>query len=94
MKFKNAVLIFVGVIIILSIILALMGFNGETIDKVINLLIPIGLSLILSAFVGAIIERFSGDTLKKIFIVIPIWKFNVSVSLFVIATILIKIWLF
>ncbi len=94
MNFKDAVNIFVSGIIILAIVLALMGFDGQTIDKIIDWLIPIGLSFILSALVGTIIEGFGGDALKNIFVVIPIWKFEISLSLFVIATFVLKLWIF
>jgi hypothetical protein len=94
MKFKLAVQIFVGGIVFIAFLMAILGFNGETIDKIIKILMPLGISFILSAFVGTFLESLSGDTLKKIFIVIPLWKFNISVSLFFIITILIKWWWF
>jgi hypothetical protein len=94
MKFKIAVQIFVGGIIVIAILMAVLGFNGAQIDKVVQWFIPLGLNFIMSSFVGTIIEAYGGDVLKKIVLNIPIWKFNFSISLFAILTIAIKIWWF
>jgi len=94
MKFKEAMQILVGVIILISLIGALLGWSASTIDKLINFIIPIGISLALSALVGEIIERANGDFLKRIFLVIPVWRFKFSISAFTILVIIIKKWWF
>lgn len=94
MKFKTAVQIFVGAIVVIGVLMAVLGFNGNQIDNVIQWLIPLGLNFILSSLVGTIIEAYGGDFLKKITLTIPIWKLNFSISLFAILTIVIKFWWF
>jgi hypothetical protein len=52
-------------------------------------------SLILSIVAGSLIEAFTGNILKIIFINIPITNnINISVSAFLIATLLVKYQLF
>ena len=94
MKFKLAVKIFVGLIFVLAIVLASMGYTGSQIDRVLNWLIPIGISFVLSAFVGEILEKFTGEFFKKIYLSFPLWKFRVNIPLFLILVFLIKIWWF
>jgi hypothetical protein len=94
MKFKTAVQIFVGGIVILAIVMALVGFEGGQIDNVINWLIPIGISFMLSAFVGEWLEVLTGDFFKEIYLSFPVWKFRVNIPLFVILVFLIKVWWF
>ena len=94
MKFKEAIQILVGVIILISLIGAILGWSVSAVDKVINFIIPIGISFALSALIGEILERFNLDFLKKIFLVIPIWKFKFSISAFTIIVIILKKWWF
>ncbi|MFH1290849.1 MAG: hypothetical protein ABIH92_05605 [Nanoarchaeota archaeon] len=94
MDFKKAVQIFVGGIIIIGVLMAVLGFNGEQIDLVIQWFIPLGLNFIFSSLVGTIIEAYGGEGLKKISLTIPIWRFSFSISLFVILTAIIKFWWF
>lgn len=93
-KFKKSVQIFVGVIIVVAVAMTVLGFSGFQIDKVINWIIPIGISFILSAFIGTIIEAYGGDGLKNVTLTIPIGKFHFSISLFTLLTILLKWWWF
>ena len=86
--------LFVGGIMILVIIMAIIGFDGSSIDRAIQWVIPLGLSFILSSFVGTIIESFGGGVLKTITLTIPIGKFGISISIFAVAVFLIKIWWF
>jgi len=96
MKFDDAVKLFVGTIIVLVFIgvaLQLFGFNVNM-DKIINWIIPFGVGLILSAFVGEWIESLTGDFFKNIMVIIPIGKYEFSISAFVVLVIVLKIWIF
>jgi membrane glycosyltransferase len=95
MKFKDAVKLFVGTIIVLGIAMAVLGFSGKSIDKTIIWIIPIGTSFIFSAFVGELIERYTGDFFKKIYLSFKISEEDrVNIPLFVILVFIIKSWWF
>lgn len=94
MKFKTAVQIFVGGIVVIAILMAVLGFNGDQIDNVIEWLIPLGLNLIFSSLIGTIIEAYGGDILKNITLTIKIWKFSFSITIFAILVFVIKLWWF
>lgn len=90
MDFKKTVQVFVGGIIIIAVAMTLIGFNGEQIDITIQWIIPIGISFILSSFIGTVIEGFGGGVLKTITLTIPIGKFGISISVFAILIFTIK----
>ena len=98
MEIKKALQILMYGIILIALVGTLIGLSSATIDKLINLFIPVAISLFLSALVGGIIELFSDDTLKEIFWIIDldIWGFeiHVPISVFTILTIVIKLWWF
>ena len=98
MKFKDVVKLFVGTIIILGILMIILGFNGQDIDKASNWLIPIGLSFLSSAYIGDWIEGRSGGFFKKIYLSFPIpmknRKFRVNIPISIILFFLIKIIIF
>jgi hypothetical protein len=94
MKFEQAVNLFVGTIIFLGIIMALLGFNGVSIDKTINWLIPLGISFISSALIGELVEKYSGDFFKKITLTYNIFDYEFSITAFPILVFIIKFWLF
>jgi len=96
MKFDEAVQLFVGTIVVLAFVgvaLQIFGINFNT-DGLINWYIPFGVSLILSAFVGEMIESVSGDFFKRMMLVVSIGKYEFSISAFVILVIVIKLWIF
>lgn len=74
--------------------MAVLGFNGSQIDKVIQWFIPLGVNLVLSSFIGTIIEAYGGKRLKEITLTKKIWKFNFSITIFGILTLIIKFWWF
>jgi len=61
---------------------------------IINFLISIFIGFILSAFAERIVEAFTGDYLKKILIPFKLFGIKFSISLFLIATIMVRILLF
>lgn len=86
MKFKDAVKLFVGVIIILGVTLAILGFNGQQIDKAIKFIIPFGTSFLISSYFGEWLESLTGNFFKKYYLSIPIGNFRLNVPLFIIIT--------
>ena len=93
-SFKRAIQIFVGGIIIIGVVMAVLGFNGNQIDGVIQWFIPLSLNFVFSSLIGTIIEAYGGEGLKKITLTIPIWKFNISISVFAVLVLIIKFWWF
>jgi len=86
--------IFVGGIIVIGVLMAILGFNGNQIDYVIQWLIPLGINFILSSLVGTLIDAYGGRFLRNVTLTVPIWKFKFSISIFAILTFVIKIWWF
>jgi hypothetical protein len=83
--------IFVSVIIGIVFIGLIFGFSS---DKVINWIIPLGISFILTGIAGDLLESITGDFFKKIHLSFSILGFRLNIPLFIILTFLIKIWLF
>ncbi|MDP3026701.1 MAG: hypothetical protein Q8N63_03260 [Nanoarchaeota archaeon] len=91
---KDKIGLYITIFIGIMIVLAVLGFSASTIDKVGSLLVPILISLILSAIIGMMIESLGGSFLKAIVIPIEIYGIRFSISAFVIAVILLKLWIF
>ena len=94
MNLKEKIQLIILAIVVIAIIGILYNWSTHIIDLLINWSMAITISLILSTVAGKLIESFSGDLLKNIFFVVKLWKFDVSISLFAILTIILKIWLF
>ena len=98
MDLKKAIQIFFYGIILIALVGTLIGLSTKALDNIIGLFISLAVSLILSAFVGKIIEAFSDDTLKEIFWVVEFevfgYEIELPISLFTILTIVIKLWWF
>lgn len=77
---------------------AILGAFFDWPDRIITLIFQWGPSLIvgviMSGISGELVEAFTGDILKIITITVPIAGHNFSITLFFIATILVKSWLF
>ena len=83
------------VIILVAVGGSYLGLSTDTINWINELLISMLIGLFLSAVVGSIIEAFTRDFLKTIFLNIPIFgDFSISISAFAIATFIVKVWLF
>jgi len=98
MDFDDTVKLFVGTIFALAfvgVIFAIFGININM-DVIINWFIPIGVSFILSALVGKMIESVTGDFFKDIYLSfdVPFTDFRVNIPLFVILVIVTKLWIF
>jgi hypothetical protein len=92
-KFKTIIWIVVLVIIIGTIL----NVPTNITDLIVNLLLSIGIGIIISGICGSIIEALpGGEFLKKIAINIEIKgiNFSVTISLFTIAVILLRMYLF
>jgi len=77
--------------VLILVVLALIGFSGEMVDKVAYLLYAIILpSIIFSGITGSIIEGFGGDFLKTISFSFEIYGINFSITAFTLAVIIIK----
>lgn len=63
-------------------------------DFVVSLFTSAIVGAVTSLVAGTIIEAFTGDALKMVLIPVKIGPFEFSVSLFVIATIVLKLLLF
>ncbi len=88
MNFKT----FLQLSIAILIILALLGFSGETIDKVVYLLYAIILpGIIFSGIIGSVIEGFGGDFLKNISFNFEIYGINFSIIAFAFVVGIIKL---
>ncbi len=94
MKGKETLELIITLIIVVAILGAYFNVSDETINHIVDWLVSIFIGVLLSAVSGAIVEAFKGDFLKMIFIPIKIGDFKFSISVFVIATFMVRILLF
>ena len=82
---------FFQISVVILVVLALLGFSGETVDKVAYLLYSLILpSIIFSGIIGSVIESFGGDFLKTISFNFEVYVINFSVTTFALAVVIIK----
>ena len=80
--------------IAIALIGSLLGLSNESMNLIFELLTSIMVGIILSMVAGTIVESITGEHLKKIMINIEIFGFNISITMFIIVTIIVKILLF
>ncbi|HLD10662.1 MAG TPA: hypothetical protein VJB89_01150 [Candidatus Nanoarchaeia archaeon] len=93
MKPEEILKILIGAIIIIAIVGAFFGMSQIKTDKIINWIIPVGISFFISAFIGQIIEYMGLGFLKRISINVPIGWFKFPISIFLILILIIKYWI-
>jgi len=81
-------------LVLIVVVMSLAGCSQETISTATEWGVVIILSVITSGVCGTIIERVSGDALKKISFPLTIGPVSFSISLFFIAVLLLKFMLF
>jgi hypothetical protein len=92
---EDKVRIILYVIILVAIAGAVFGLSQNLTNWIIGLLVSILIGVVLSAVAGSIVEAFTGDFLKKIFLNVNIYgDFSISISVFAIVTFIVKISLF
>jgi len=84
----------VSAFVALLIILALLQVPTSLINLVTGWFASAFIGVVTSFFATAIVEEVTGDWLKPYLIEFTIFGFEFSVSLFFIATIVVRIWLF
>ena len=90
MKIGNKVTLVLGAIIVIVIIGTALGLPDRVINSIVEWGCSIIIGIILGTLAGYLVEAFTDDWLKGIFLVVEIGKIKFSISLFTIATILIK----
>lgn len=94
MHWKDKFQAIIGLIILIAFAGALYGWP----DKLVSTLIEWGTSMLIAVFLsgisGEIVERFTGDTLKNITLTVEIAGINFSITLFFIATLIVRYALF
>jgi len=79
--------------IAIVIIFSFLGWSGLS-DKVVSFLPLILVSIITTGICQVLIQRLTGDFLEKIPLTFKIGKIDISVSLFIMVTIILKLSLF
>jgi len=89
---------FVYAIILIALFFGLLGVSPNVTDAVINLIAKLFVGSLVGAVMSlpaaVIVEAFSGDWLKTVFLVVEIHGFKFSISVFVIVTFIITRLLF
>ncbi len=91
---NDKVMAILGVLLMIVIIGTAVGIPSNVIDSILQWGISIIVGILLSGLVGELVEAVTGDWLKNLFLVVPIGKFKFSISLFTIAVVLLKAFLF
>ena len=82
-------------IVLVTIAGTYLGVPFSVTNQINEWLISIFTGMVISLVVNSFVEALTGDILKKILITIPITeRVKISVSLFTIATIVVKYWWF
>ncbi len=81
-------------LIIVVVILALVGASEGQINFVVNVFASAILGAVTSLIAASIIEAFTGDALKFVLMTVEIRGFEFSVSLFFVATVILKLLIF
>ena len=81
---SNRIEILAKIFVLIVILSILFGWSNDFTTKLTNIIIAIMVSTIISYTVGSVIERFSGDLLKKISLNFEIKGYKFSITAFVI----------
>lgn len=81
-------------LVIAVITLSLLGAPQGFIDFVVSLFTSAIVGAVTSLVAATMLEAFTGDALKKILIPVQIGPFQFSISLFLIATVILKFLIF
>jgi len=94
-ELKGKIQLAITVLMCILIVGTLLGISAGTMNFIVGLFTSAIVGMFLSFIAGSLVEAFSGDTLKKYFLNIPITDdFSISVSFFFIATALVKLLIF
>jgi hypothetical protein len=94
MKLKDKLQYVLLLIVLVAIVGAFLDLPQSVIDWLISILIGFFISILLSGIAEIIVKAFTGNYLKRIKFPIKIFGFRFSISLFLIATITVRILLF
>lgn len=81
-------------LIAVAFVLALLGVPDWLFGFVISLFVSAISGAIVSFLVTALVEALTGDALKRVMITVEVEGYEFSISLFVLATVALRIWLF
>jgi len=95
MRDEDKLQLIIYVILVVAIVGSFLGLSSNTTNMIIQWLLSIFVGILTSMVVGRIVEAFTGNWLKMIFITIPITdNFSISISVFVITVFVVKFLLF
>lgn len=86
--------LFIYLIIAVAVIGAFLGIPTYITNIIIEWLIGAFIGTLFSIVAGAIVEAFTGDILKTLTLTIEIKGIEFSITVFAIATFIVKVWLF
>lgn len=86
--------LFILLIVLVAVIGAFLGIPIIITEWIIQWLVSMFVGAVMSLIAGELVEAFTGDLLKTITLTITILGFEVSISAFLVATIIVKYWLF
>jgi len=92
-ELKNKMNVVVYLLLLISIILILIG-KDQYIGNVTDWTVSIITGMIATALSQSLVQSLSGKSLKRIFLNIKVFNKKYSVSIFIIVSMAVKIWLF
>jgi len=90
----NKLELIIWLIVVVAVIGAFLNIPAHWINEMIEWLVSVFVGSVLSILAGSLIEAFTGDMLKKIFLCVSIKGLDISISFFAIATYIVRLWLF
>ena len=90
----NRLELFFSIIIAVVFIGTIAGIPQSVLDLIVKLIVSMMVSSLLSLIAGTVVEAVTGDLLKTISLTVEVKGFGFSISLFIIATLVLKIIIF
>ena len=94
MKDEDKLYSIIYLIIIVAVVGSYLGWSADTTNQVIQWLVSIFISILLTMVVASLVKAVTGNLLKRVKFKIKILGFSVYISLFTIVTFILKIWWF
>jgi hypothetical protein len=94
MRWKDKFQAILGFIFLIAVAGALYGWPDKLVATIMEWGVSMLVAVVLSGISGEIVERFTGDALKNISLTVEIAGVNFSITLFVIATLIVRLVLF
>ncbi len=94
MKDEDKLQLIIYLILLVTIVGTYLGWSADATNQVIQWLVSIFISILLTMVVASLAKAATGNLLKRVKFKIKILGFSVYISLFTVVTFILKVWWF